>query len=92
MDQRQAARPDGFADEGRILPRAVPPPCLHRELGGGVLGIVDEQLDAVRQAVDDDIQLGIRCDLNGAPKICINGRVVREPDPSKELLERIFKG
>ena len=49
-------------------------------------------LDAVRKAVDDDIQLGIRCDLNGAPKICINGRVVREPDPSKELLERIFKG
>ncbi len=45
--------------------------------------------EATTQAVDDDIQLGVLCNADGAPRIYINGRLVRQIDPN-DLIERIL--
>jgi protein-disulfide isomerase len=46
--------------------------------------------DEVRQAVQDDIQLGVACQVLGAPQMYVNGRVVKHPSPSPELLQKIL--
>src|SRR3546814_3209064 len=49
VEQRQALGPRLLGDGDRVLGRAVAPRRLRRELLGGVLRIVDQQVDAVAQ-------------------------------------------
>ena len=48
--------------------------------------------DDVRQAVDDDIQLGAALPRGRAPRMYVNGRPIDETTPRQELLEKILAG
>ena len=47
--------------------------------------------EAVRQAIEAEVAVGVQAEFGSPPKIYVEQRVVRGVDPSAELLDRIIQ-